>query len=109
VNKDVARVTREDMDRGVLADVTNAYDAYNVSRATAQLAREAVVIARENFRVQQTRYTAGATTILDLITAQVALSNAEATLVQAVYATRLSRAGLETILGRRLSSDKGTQ
>jgi len=109
VIKDVARVTREDMDRGVLADVTNAYDAYNVSRATAQLAREAVVIARENFRVQQTRYTAGATTILDLITAQVALSNAEATLVQAVYATRLSRAGLETILGRRLSSDKGTQ
>ena len=109
VNKDVARVTREDMDRGVLADVTNAYDAYNVSRATAQLAREAVVIARENFRVQQTRYTSGATTILDLITAQVALSNAEATLVQAVYATRLSRAGLETILGRRLSSDKGTQ
>ena len=109
VNKDVARVTREDMDRGVLADVTNAYDTYNVSRATAQLAREAVVIARENFRVQQTRYTAGATTILDLITAQVALSNAEATLVQAVYATRLSRAGLETILGRRLSSDKGTQ
>jgi len=109
VIKDVARVTREDMDRGVLADVTNAYDTYNVSRATAQLAREAVVIARENFRVQQTRYTAGATTILDLITAQVALSNAEATLVQAVYATRLSRAGLETILGRRLSSDKGTQ
>jgi outer membrane protein TolC len=109
VIKDVARVTREDMDRGVLADVTNAYDAYNVSRATAQLAREAVVIARENFRVQQTRYSAGATTILDLITAQVALSNAEGTLVQAVYATRLSRAGLETILGRRLSSDKGTQ
>ena len=109
VNKDVARVTREDMDRGVVADVTNAYDAYNVSRATAQLAREAVVIARENFRVQQTRYTSGATTILDLLTAQVALSNAEGTLVQSVYATRLSRAGLETILGRRLSSDKGTQ
>lgn len=109
VNKDVARVTREDMDRGVLADVTNAYDTYNVSRATAQLAREAVVIARENFRVQQTRYTSGATTILDLLTAQVALSNAEGTLVQSVYATRLARAGLETILGRRLFSDKGPQ
>ena len=109
VNKDVARVTREDMDRGVMADVTNAYDAYNVARASAQLAREAVVIARENFRVQQTRYTSGATTILDLITAQVALSNAEGTLVQSVYATRLARAGLETILGRRLFTDKGTQ
>lgn len=109
VLKDVARVTREDMDRGVMADVTASYDAYEVSRASAQLAREAVLIARENFRVQQTRYSAGATTILDLITAQVGLSNAEATLVQSVYATRLARAGLETILGRRLFTDKGTQ
>lgn len=109
VIKDVARATREDMDRAVQHDVTAAYDAYETSRATAQLSREAVVIARENFRVQQTRYTAGATTILDLITAQVALSNAEGALVESIYANRLALAGLESILGRRLFSDKGTQ
>ncbi|HKA59701.1 MAG TPA: TolC family protein [Gemmatimonadales bacterium] len=109
VLKDVARVTREDMDRGVQADVTAVYDFYETARASARLAREAVVIARENFRVQQTRYSAGATTILDLITAQVALSQAEGTLVESVYATRLARAGLETILGRRLFTDRGTQ
>jgi outer membrane protein len=108
VLKNVARATREDMDRGVQADVTAAYDAYETSRASARLAREAVVIARENFRVQQRRYSAGATTILDLITAQVALSQAEGTLVASVYATRLARAGLETTLGRRLFTDKGT-
>lgn len=108
VIKDVARATREDMDRAVQHDVTAAYDAYETSRATAQLSREAVVIARENFRVQQTRYTAGATTILDLITAQVALSNAEGALVESIYANRLALAGLESILGRRLFSDKGT-
>lgn len=108
VVKDVARATREDMDRAVQLDVTAAYDAYETARATAALAREAVVIARENFRVQQTRYSAGATTILDLITAQVALSNAEGERVQAEYATRLALAGLESILGRRLFSDKGT-
>jgi len=108
VLKNVARATREDMDRGVQADVTAAYDAYETSRASARLAREAVVIARENFRVQQRRYSAGATTILDLITAQVALSQAEGALVASVYATRLARAGLETTLGRRLFTDKGT-
>lgn len=109
VNKDVARATREDMDRAVQHDVTAAYDAYETARATAALAREAVVIARENFRVQQTRYSAGATTILDLITAQVALSNAEGERVSAEYGTRLALAGIETILGRRLFTDKGTQ
>ncbi|HET9386607.1 MAG TPA: TolC family protein [Gemmatimonadales bacterium] len=109
VNKDVARATRVDMDRGVLADVTAAYDQYETSRASARVARDAVIVARENFRVQQTRYSAGATTILDLITSQVALSEAESARVQAEYATRLALAGLETILGRRLFSDKGTQ
>lgn len=108
VNKDVARATREDMDRAVQHDVTAAFDAYETARATATLAREAVVIARENFRVQQTRYSAGATTILDLITAQVALSNAEGERVSAEYGTRLALAGIETILGRRLFTDKGT-
>jgi len=108
VIKDVARTTRQDMDRAVQHDVTAAYDAYETARATAGFAREAVVIARENFRVQQTRYSAGATTILDLITAQVALSDAEGARVEAEYATRLSLAGLESILGRRLFTDKGT-
>jgi outer membrane protein TolC len=108
VIKDIARATREDMDRAVQHDVTAAYDAYETARATAALARDAVLIARENFRVQQTRYSAGATTILDLITAQVALSNAEGERVSAEYGTRLALAGLETILGRRLFTDKGT-
>lgn len=108
VIKNVARARREDMDRAVQHDVTASYDAYETSRASARLAREAVIIARENFRVQQTRYSAGATTILDLITAQVALSNAEGARVEAEYATRLALAGLESILGRRLFSDKGT-
>lgn len=106
--KDVARATREDMDRAVQHDVTAAFDAYETARATAALAREAVVLARENFRVQQTRYSAGATTILDLITAQVALSNAEGERVSAEYGTRLALAGIETILGRRLFTYKGT-
>lgn len=108
VIKNIARATRQDMDRAVQHDVTAAYDAYETSRASADVARNAVLVAREGFRVQQTRYSAGATTILDLITSQVALSEADAARVQAEYSTRLARAGLETILGRRLFTDKET-
>src|SRR5207302_1343272 len=74
---------------------------YRVARANQQAA-EGLLVARENFRVQQSRYRAGATTILDLLKAQSDLDDAEAVLVQARYATRLALAGLETILGRRL-------
>jgi outer membrane protein TolC len=108
VARDVARAVREDMDRAVQHDVTAAYDAYEVARATTVLAVEGVLVARESFRVQQNRYSAGATTILDLLEAQLNLSEAEAALVQARYGTRLALAGLEAILGRRLFSDKGT-
>ena len=106
VTRDVARAVREDMDRAVQHDVTAAYDGYVTARASTALATEGVTVARESFRVQQSRYSAGATTILDLLEAQVSLSEAEAQLVQAHYATRLALAGLETILGRRLFPDK---
>ena len=108
VTRDVARAVRQDMDRAVLHDVTAAYDRYVTARASLVLAQEGVVVARESFRVQQNRYQAGATTILDLLEAQVNLSTAEATLVQAHYATRLALSGLESILGRRLFNDRGT-
>ena len=86
----------------MLHDVTAAYEGYTSARATAEQDAEALRVARENFRVQQSRYGAGATTILDLLEAEVSLSQAEADLVQSRYATRLALAGLEAILGRRL-------
>jgi hypothetical protein len=39
----------------------------------------------------------------------VALSEAEATLVQSRYATRLALARIEALLGRRLSEERSTE
>jgi outer membrane protein TolC len=102
VDRDVARAIREDLERAVRRDVTQAYDGYQTSRAAVELAGVGVTVARENYRMQELRYRAGASTILDLLDAQVNLVQAEADLVQARYQTRLALAGLEAILGRRL-------
>lgn len=104
--RDLARSTREDLERAAEADVTAAWEAYNTARATTDLDAQALIVAQETYRVQQARYRAGATTILDLLDAQSALTEAQAELVQARYAARLALAGLEAILGRRLFSDK---
>ena len=101
-DRDVARAIREDLERAVRRDVTQAYDGYQTSRAAVELAGVGVTVARENYRMQELRYRAGASTILDLLDAQVNLVQAEADLVQARYQTRLALAGLEAILGRRL-------
>ncbi|MDH3455397.1 MAG: TolC family protein [Gemmatimonadota bacterium] len=100
--RDIARALRNDLELVLRRDVVQAYEAYESARAASLLAEQAVIVARENLRVQAERYRAGATTIIDLITAQVSLSEAEAGLVQATYGTRLALSGLEAILGRRL-------
>jgi outer membrane protein TolC len=100
--RDVARALQRDVELALRRDVVQAYEAYDAARAAAALAAQSVIVAQENLRVQQQRYRSGATTIIDLITAQVSLTEAEVGLVQARYTTRLALSGLEAILGRRL-------
>jgi outer membrane protein TolC len=106
VNRDVARTIREDLERAVRRDVSSAYDTYETATAAVDLARVGVTVAKQNYRMQELRYRSGATTILDLLDAQVSLAQAEAGLVEARYQTRLALARLEAILGRRLFSNK---
>jgi outer membrane protein TolC len=106
VTRDVSRAIREDLERSVHVDVTAAFEAYQTARATVELGQTAVLVARENYRVQEARYRAGATQILDLLSAQVGLTVAESNLVQARFSLRLALAGLEAIIGRRLVEDR---
>jgi outer membrane protein TolC len=106
VNRDVARAIREDLERAVRRDVSSAYDTYETATAAVELARMAVTVAQQSYRMQDLRYRSGASTILDLLDSQVSLAEAEAGLVQARYQTRLALAQLEAILGRRLFSNK---
>jgi len=100
--RQVAEAARADTEREVGRNIVAAYQAYEAARASTELASRGVLVAGENLRVQEERYRAGATTILDLLVAQVNLSEAEAGLVQARFTTRLALAGVEAILGRRL-------
>lgn len=100
--RQVAEAVRNDTEREIGRDIVAAYQAYETARASGDLAAHAVVVARENLRVQEERYQAGATTIIDLLTAQVSQTEAEAALVQARFTTRLALAAVEAILGRRL-------
>lgn len=100
--RDVARAEREERERAAAERMAEAYNGYVTARARIELAVTGVAVSAENYRVQRARYREGATTILDLLEAQVGLSEAEADLVQARYATRLALARIEALLGRRL-------
>src|SRR5207244_1062112 len=78
-------------------DVTEAYETYTAARDNYALSIRALATAAENFRVQDQRYRGGAATILELVDAQVQLTQAGSDVVQTRYATRLALAGLEAI------------
>ena len=101
-DRNVARAERQDQERAAGERVAQSYHGYGTARAGIELALVGVAVATENYRVQRARYREGATTILDLLEAQVALTESEATLVQSRYRTRLALAQLEALLGRRI-------
>jgi outer membrane protein TolC len=101
-DRDIARAIRADRERSTGEFMAQAYHGYITSRSGIDLAFVGVAAATENYRVQRARYQEGATTILDLLEAQVALSESEAALIQARYATRLALAQIEALLGRRI-------
>jgi outer membrane protein TolC len=97
-----AHATALDAERGVRADAVRSYDEATVAAQRIGFAREAVSAAREDLRVQELRYRAGASTFLDEVTSQLNLAQAETSLVEARYDYQIARAMLERVLGREL-------
>ena len=100
--RSVAIAERQERERAAAEIVAQAYQGYVTSRAAINLATVGVTVSSENYRVQRVRYAEGAGTILDLLEAQVALSEAESSLVQSRYAAHLALARIEALLGRRV-------
>jgi outer membrane protein TolC len=102
VASDVATVTALDTRRFVGASAVTLLGNLHVAEQSIQMARESVRFATENLRVFRLRYNAGIATILDVLTAQTSLIQAELSLVSAQFTYRSNRASLEALLGRPL-------
>ncbi len=64
--------------------------------------RASVAAAEEDLRVQQERYSLGASTLLQLLTSQNTLNSSRAALIQARLDARVARAQIEALIGREL-------
>jgi outer membrane protein len=102
VASDVATVTALDTRRLVGSSAVMLLGNLHVAEQSIQMSRESVRFATENLRVFRLRYNAGIATILDVLTAQTSLIQAELSLVSARFTYRSNRASLEALLGRRL-------
>ena len=81
------------------------YERGNKRELRTQAAQSLVGAAQsdvEDIKVQQERYRLGATTILELLTSQESLVQAQINLVAARFDYQIARAELEALAGRRL-------
>ena len=108
-DRNIARARREERERSAGERIAQAYLGYGTATAGIALAQVGVTAASETYRVQRARYGEGATTIIELLEAQVALSEAEAALVQARFSARLALSQIESLLGRRVFESGASQ
>lgn len=102
VNRDVAQARAADTRRQVNALVTQQLAALSTAVEQINIARDNLAAATEDLRVQNERYRVGAATILDLLTSQAALTQAEVNVVQTRFNYLIARAQVEAVLGRTL-------
>ncbi len=99
---DVAKATAEDERRAVQADLTARLAELDAARSKIDITVTSVAAATEDLRVQQERYRLGASTIVDVLTSQEALNQAEVDVVNARFDFLRAKAQLDALIGRTL-------
>ena len=102
VAAEVATAVSADTKRFARAEAQRLLGRLHVAEQDIALSSESVRLATEELRVIRARYRAGIATILDVLTSQTALTQAELDLVSALFTYQVARASLEALLGRDL-------
>jgi outer membrane protein TolC len=97
-----AEATAADSRRLVLANLTAGIAALEAARLRIGISQISVLAGQEDLRVQQERYRLGAATIVDVLTSQEALNQAEVDAVTARFDYVRARAQISALIGRSL-------
>lgn len=76
--------------------------AFRTAEVRVQIQLASVAAGEEDLRVQQERYSLGASTLLDVLNSQTTLDNARRDLIQARLDARTAKAQIEALIGRDL-------
>jgi outer membrane protein TolC len=101
-NQDLAEANASDAQRQVEAELITALAELDAARQRIEITGISVAAATEDLRVQQERYRLGASTIVDLLTSQEALNQAEVDVVNARFDYLRAKAQIEALIGRNL-------
>lgn len=100
VNRNNALAEHSDARNLVMQQIKTAYLDIQNQKEAVSVAQESVASAEENMKIVQERYNLGAATILDLLTAQEDLKNAQVSQINSRFDLNLAISRLENAMGK---------
>jgi outer membrane protein len=100
-NLNVLRANEESLRQSIFSDVQQAYLNLKQAEESIPTAELGVKQAEENFEIANGRYAAGVGNPIEVTDAEVLLSNAKLSYIQALYNYKVSQASLEKAMGIR--------
>ena len=101
-SRDNAKATLRDAELAATSSLAGYIGTLRSAAQRVQVQRATVAAAQEDLRVQQQRYNIGASVLLDVLTSQTTLQQAQGALISARYDYRIARAQIEALIGRNL-------
>ena len=96
---DNARLTRQQLEQSLRADLSNFWQAYRNNLEVIQLEKENLIAAKENYAIAMERYLLGDLPGIEMREAQKSLLDAEERILTAQYNTKLCEISLQQISG----------
>lgn len=101
-NADIALANANEARRQVQANLTTRLAELEAARLRTSIAQTSRAAATEDLRVQQERYRLGVATIVDVVTSQESLAQAEVDEVNARFDYLRAKAQIQALIGRQL-------
>jgi len=101
-SRNTSRAQADDARRAVQAELTQYLASLASAEQSLAIAQASLAAAQEGLRVQQERYGLGMATIVDVLTSQVSLDQAEVDIVRARFDFLVAKAQIEALIGREL-------
>ncbi len=96
----VKQIQLDDLTRQIKRDIQKNYLDLQASYKRLEVSRETVKAAEENRRIEEEKYSLGATTLLNVLIANSSLTNASTGLINAKYEFRKLKDQTEYLLGK---------
>ncbi|KAF0133731.1 MAG: tolC [Candidatus Saganbacteria bacterium] len=101
-NVEAQKAAEEQVKNGIELEVRDAYFSLKSAIETISSAKKAVESAEENYKVSDTRFNSGVGTNLEVIDAQVALTQAKINYLQALFDVEIGKARINKVVGKEI-------